>query len=70
MGLVLEEGLRFVVVEEEPGSRRRVERPFTVEPGAEDLPAGGLLDMGRTSGLNVSPGSAFVCGRQRPLVEQ
>jgi hypothetical protein len=54
MGLVFAEGLRLVVVDEEPDSRRTVECPFTVEPGADGLPAGALLDMGRTSGLNVS----------------
>ena len=61
MGLVLDEGLGLVVVEEEPDSRRRVECPFTVEPGPDGLPAGALLDMGRTSGLNcVSPESKHV----------
>ncbi len=54
MGLVLDEGLRLVVEEEEPDSRRRVECPFTVEDGPDGLPAGALFDMGRTSGLNVS----------------
>jgi hypothetical protein len=67
IGLVLDERppVRLAAVGEEPGSRRSVECPFTVEPGAEGLPAGALLDMGRTLGLKRPPGSTDVCGRQR-----
>ena len=56
MGLELDEGFGLAVVEEEPGSWRRTGSPFTVEPGADGLPAGALCDMGRTSGTQV-------CGR-------
>lgn len=53
MGLELDEGLRLVVLEEEPDSWRSKECPFTVEPGADGLPAGALLDMGRTLGRDM-----------------
>lgn len=46
----LDEGLRVEAVEEEPDPRRRSGCPFTVEAGAEGLPAGALFDMGRTFG--------------------
>ena len=73
MGLVLEEGLRLVVEGEEPDSRRSVECPFTVEPGAGGLPAGALLDMGLTLarlGLHNSLESRYVCRKGPPLVTQ
>ncbi len=50
IGLELDEGLRVEGGEEEPEPRRRSEGPFTVEAGAESLPAGALFDIGRTLG--------------------
>lgn len=61
MGLELDEGLKVVVVEEEPGSRRRRDSPFTVEPGADGLPAGALFDMGRTSGTQLGGRDGRAC---------
>lgn len=56
MGLELDEGLDEV--EEEPDSRWRV-CPFTVPAGADGLPAGALLDMGRTFGTRSGGSSAL-----------
>jgi hypothetical protein len=50
IGLELDEGL--VEVEGVSASWRSV-CPFTVEAGADGLPAGGLVDMGRTFGKAV-----------------
>ena len=71
-GLVLEEGLGLgVVVDEVADSQRSVECPFTVEPDAEALPAGVLVDIGGTLarlGPKSSPESQHVCSKEQPLV--
>ena len=66
MGLADDEGLGF---EEEDAVRRRsTDWPFTVLAGADVLPAGELLDMGRTLGKEETTGvvvrGMMICWEQ------
>lgn len=56
IGLAVDEGLGLGSEEEEVEGRRSAGWPFTVVAGAEVLPAGELLDMGRTLGREESTG--------------
>lgn len=56
IGLAVDEGLGLGSEEEEADGRRSTGWLFTVVAGAEVLPAGELLDMGRTLGKEESTG--------------
>jgi hypothetical protein len=66
IGLVVDGGLGFEA--EEAVGRRSTDWPFTVVAGADVLPAGELLDMGRTLGKEETTGvvvrGMMICWEQ------